>query len=111
MTVMLPILLLAAGISCLVKRIRARRDRDQAATEAILRKVFDDRRRCLMEPTGEYDFVDTRGLRQIHGRTAPELAAEVRDQRKAWDRIERDLLCDADFRAIATRLNDQFPKT
>lgn len=68
------------------------------------------------EPTREYELVDLdepRASRQIHGLTAPELAAEraAEDQARAWEwaRITQDLSCDADFRNLARRLGDQFP--
>lgn len=68
----------------------------------------------LDEPTGEYEAIDAEGLRaarEIHHRTAPELAAEARAESWAWARTVQALSCDADFRAIATRLESQFPQT
>lgn len=80
----------------------------KAEADAIVREAVADFRRRnvpgLDEPTREFDVI---GPRQIHGRTASELAAEAAQ----FARIERDLSCDADFRAIATRLESQFPKT
>lgn len=71
-------------------------------------------------PTREHDVLDldalgVRQLRQIHGLTAPELAtvraADERRDEWEWARITQDLSCDADFRAIATGLEAEFPKT
>jgi FtsZ-interacting cell division protein ZipA len=96
-----------------------RRRKDRAAeftdeeAEAILREVFEDRLRCLTEPTREHDVVSTRKARQVHGRTASELAAErtTEDRTEAWKwaRIQQDLSCDADFMALANHWNAQFP--
>jgi hypothetical protein len=64
----------------------------------------------LDDDTREYDLVE---LRQVHGRTASELAAEKRRREEAeaweWSRIEAHLSCDADFRTIANRWNAEFP--
>jgi hypothetical protein len=102
MPLMLPILLVIATVKAIAKRHKARRVR------------------AVEGPTREYDVVDldalgARQLRQIHGLTATELATEraaaERDERWEWARIEADLSCDADFRLIATRLEDLFPTT
>lgn len=85
---------------------------------AVLASVFIAalRARQVEEPTSEYDVLDeTRQSRQIHGRTATELAAEraaaTRAEEWAWARIQQDLTCDADFMVIARRLDAQFPTT
>jgi len=95
-----------------LRRDRSRREAvDEPETEDIVRRAFEDYRRCLTEPTREYESVDARGLREIHGRTAPELVAESRAESWKWSRTVQALACDADFRAIATRLESQFPQT
>jgi len=87
---------------------------------AVLAAVFIAARRSrqVEEPTREYDVLDldslgTRQSRQIHGCTATELAAEraatTRAEEWEWARITQDLSCDADFRAIASRLEAEFP--
>jgi hypothetical protein len=66
----------------------------------------------LDEETREHAFVDLdgpRASRQIHGLTASELAEADRRQAHDWARVEAELVGDADFRALAARLLDQFP--
>lgn len=94
-----------------LQRQRERRF-SKAEAEAIVRDaVADFRRRTspgLDDPTREHEVVNAdRASRQIHGLTAPQLAADA----LAIAHMERDLSCDADFRAIATRLNSEFPET
>jgi flagellar biosynthesis/type III secretory pathway M-ring protein FliF/YscJ len=94
------------------KKRRAEQFTDEEA-EAILREVFADRLRCLTEETREHDLVaDPRRARQIHGRTAPELAAELAAAEDtdewAWARIQQELSCDADFMAIARGFEAEF---
>jgi hypothetical protein len=85
---------------------------------SVLAAVFIAARRArpVEEPTREHDVLDldeSRQSRQIHGRTASELAAEkaaaTRAEEWEWSRITQDLSCDADFRRIATRLESEFP--
>jgi len=67
----------------------------------------------LDDETREHDHVP-RELYQIHGRTAPELAAEARAAARrdqALSRMELDLSCDADFRLLAAGLLDELPPT
>jgi hypothetical protein len=87
---------------------------DEAEADAFVREALKDYQRHLTEPTSEYEVVDAEGLRagrEIHHLTAPELAAEKRAESWEWSRTVQALSCDADFRAIATRLESQFPQT
>jgi hypothetical protein len=69
---------------------RQRRDAEIERIEQTLRDLF------RLDDTQPIDIVD--GYDRA--------AAEARE----WARIERDLACDADFRAIATRLENEFPQ-
>lgn len=117
MTVMIPLLLIGMAARWVWGRFRSRRAAESftdAEAEAIVRQVFEDRRRCLEESTREHDFVDPRKARQIHSKTAAELAAERSTEDSdewKWARIQQELSCDGDFMAIATRLDSQFPTT
>jgi len=117
---LISIVIVVAGLVIAARRSRSTEPAgtiallDEVETDELVRAAFEDYRRCLDEPTGEYEAVDAEGLRaarEIHHRTAPELAAEARAESWKWARTVQALSCDADFRTIATRLESQFPQT
>jgi len=106
------LVVIAVGVDRLQDRL-AERDRLTAEADAALRDL-------IAADTREYDVLDldllgSRQLRQLHGLTATELAtkraADERDEAWEWARITQALTCDADFRAIATQIENEFPQT
>lgn len=96
----------------------ARRILTAFAAAAVVWRATEPRQPIpeLDAPTREYEVLDLdeagpRVARQIHGRTASELAAADRAEAWEWARIEAALSCDADFRELANRLTDEFPDT